>query len=160
MKPGEDQGGDGLELRNVKAKHSSKPSYIRFKNTTQRRVDVIWINYDGVKVKYKTLLPMEYFDVTSFVSHPWIFRDADNKMKLVCGKREIFDCPQPTYVKLKDGVRATRQVVNITLPLYSLRDYALRTVQKHIRQADDAYALAIPAHLQRELFERLRSQEM
>jgi len=157
--PPEDQGGG--QLLNVKSHHSTRPSYIRFKNTTTRRVDVIWINYDGVKVKYKTLLPTEYFDVTSFVSHPWIFRDADNQsVKFVCGSREIFDCPQPVYVKLKNGVRATRQVVNITLPLYSLRDYALRTVEKHMRKADDAYALAIPANLQKELFERLRSLEM
>jgi len=151
---------DEALLRNVKSLHSSKPSYIRFKNTTQRRVDVIWINYDGIKVKYKTLQPMEYFDVSSFVSHPWIFRDADNHTKLVCGSSEVYDCPQPVYVKLRDGVRATRQVVHISLPLYSLRDCALRTVQKHMRKADDAYALAIPVHLQKELFERLRSQEM
>jgi hypothetical protein len=37
----------------LRSKSSARASYIRFLNTTTRRVDVIWINYDGVRVKYK-----------------------------------------------------------------------------------------------------------
>lgn len=42
----------------------------------------------------QTLEPNDHFDVTSFVSHPWIFRDAETHMKLNCGSREVFDCPE------------------------------------------------------------------
>ncbi|OXA58667.1 von Hippel-Lindau disease tumor suppressor [Folsomia candida] len=145
-----------IENDNKPSKASRRPSYIRFKNTTERKVDVIWINYDGVRVKYKTLQPKEFFDVTSFVSHPWIFRDSDNHTKLICSSREIFDCPEPVYVKVNDGVRATRKLVNISLPLYSLHDCAMQAIQKMMKDPDDVYALEIPSSLQKELYDRVR----
>jgi len=139
----------------LKSKTSSKHAYIRFINMTKRLVDVIWINYEGVRVKYKTLQPTEYFDVTSFVNHPWIFRDAETHTKLVVSSQEVFDVPEPVYLRLQNGrVQATRAIVAITLPLYSLHECALQAVQKLIREPSHVESLEIPYSLKKELLER------
>jgi len=139
----------------LKSKTSTKHAYIRFINMTKRRVDVIWINYEGVRVKYKTLEPTEYFDVTSFVNHPWIFRDAETHTKLVVSSQEVYDVPEPVYLRLQNGrVQATRAIVAITLPVYSLHECALQAVQKMIREPADVESLEIPFTLKKELLER------
>lgn len=49
-------------------------SFVRFVNRTQRHVDIVWLNYEGARVRYKTLQPEQFVDVNTFVGHPWIFR--------------------------------------------------------------------------------------
>ena len=41
----------------AKSGPSSVPSFLRFINRTPRLVDVIWLNYDGIRIRYKTLPP-------------------------------------------------------------------------------------------------------
>ncbi|ODN02725.1 Von Hippel-Lindau disease tumor suppressor [Orchesella cincta] len=136
----------------LRSKTSTKHAYIRFINMTHRRVDVIWINYEGVRVKYKTLEAGEYFDVTSFVNHPWIFRDAETHTKLVVSSKEVFDVPEPVYLKLQNGrVQATRAIVAITTPLYSLHEWAIQAVLKNLREPADVNDLDIPNSLKQEL---------
>ncbi|CAG7836705.1 unnamed protein product [Allacma fusca] len=109
----------------------------------------------GVRVKYKTLEPNEYFDVTSFVNHPWIFRDSETQTKLVVRSQEVYDCPEPVYVKLREGMlRPTRSLVTITLPVYSLQECAMQAIQRALHTPEDAYKLEIPVALQKELHHR------
>ena len=65
---------DDVVLRSEPSTHHS---FVRFCNRTLRRADVIWFNYTGQGVKYKTLLPTQTVDVNTFVGHPWMFRDHD-----------------------------------------------------------------------------------
>jgi von Hippel-Lindau disease tumor supressor len=44
-------------------------------------VNILWLNYEGERVRYKTLQPNQFVDVNTFVGHPWIFRDADTGME-------------------------------------------------------------------------------
>jgi len=141
-------------LRSTK---DARPSYIRFANRTSRRVDVIWINFEGVRVKYKTLEPTEEFDVTSFVTHPWVFLDAETHTKLMVNSQEYFNCPE-TGVRFKGGENLRphpfRLYVTITLPVYSLMECALQCVQRNLNHPRAAYQLEIPSALQTELFQR------
>ena len=47
-------------------------AFVRFFNASPRNVDVIWINFNGGRVKYKTLEPKQFFDVNTYVAHPWV----------------------------------------------------------------------------------------
>lgn len=80
----------------IKSQPSRALSFIRFKNVTQRIVDVIWINYEGARVKYKTLQPEEFFDVNTYVAHPWIFLDALSHERLNANSRHLYE-PGPWY---------------------------------------------------------------
>jgi len=139
----------------VRSKNSTRHSHVRFVNMTCRRVDVIWINYEGVRVKYRTLEPKDYFDVTSFVTHPWIFLDSETHNKLVVSSKEVFDIPEPVYVRGKEGApQPTRAYVKITLPVYSLKECSLQMIQKCLKNPKDAFELEIPTLLQRDLHQR------
>jgi len=144
-----------VEARPLLSKRDPRHSYIRFANRTTRKVDVIWINFEGVRVKYKTLEPREEFDVTSFVTHPWIFLDSETHTKLIVKSKEYFDCPVPTEVRLREGqIVSLRLYVAITLPVYSLKECALQCIQKCLNHPKAAYQLEIPSALQDDLFQR------
>lgn len=49
----------------IRSQQSRGLSFVRFCNATERKVDVIWINYEGARVRYKTLEPKEFVDVIS-----------------------------------------------------------------------------------------------
>ncbi|XP_071517189.1 uncharacterized protein [Panulirus ornatus] len=74
----------------IRSLRSRQRSYVRFVNRTQRTVDVIWLDYNGVRQKYKTLIPGEAFKVNTFVTHPWIFRDAETTATLLVNSEEVF----------------------------------------------------------------------
>ena len=76
MSDSEAMGNSSGEVK-LRSEPSRTHSYVRFCNRTLRRADVIWFNYEGQGVKYKTLLPTQTVDVNTFVGHPWMFRDHD-----------------------------------------------------------------------------------
>lgn len=103
---------DLLVSRRLRSKGSYLHSYIRFVNCTQRLVDIVWLNHEGVSVRYKTLPSKNWVDVNTYVGHPWIFRDAITGDKLVVQLKEVFEPPAHCYER--DG--AVRRVVMITIP--------------------------------------------
>ena len=89
-------------------------SFVRFVNVTERRVNVVWLNYEGERVHYKTLQPQHFVDVNTFVGHPWIFQDADTGDKLVVQLKEEY---QPIGFSMKaDGWPPQRKIVKISVP--------------------------------------------
>ncbi|XP_072141990.1 uncharacterized protein Vhl isoform X5 [Dermacentor andersoni] len=68
MAMGDDQG----QVRCLVSGPSLCPSYVRFVNKTNRHVDVIWLNYEGLRIKYKSLGPNQTCsneDSTSIKQH-------------------------------------------------------------------------------------------
>ncbi|KAK7868785.1 hypothetical protein R5R35_003630 [Gryllus longicercus] len=136
--------------------HSTR-SFLRFFNNTERKVDVIWLNYEGQNVKFKTLSPGGFVDVNTYVTHPWIFIDSETKDRLVVKSGQVF-LPEPWYTRYlglpRNQLQQTqiqRTHVFITIPLFSLRQRALQIVRNNLVNPEDAYKLEIPKELQNEL---------
>jgi len=87
---------DGGARHSIKSYPNKKLSFVRFLNQTQRKVEVIWINYEGARVRYKTLEPQDYFDVNTYVAHPWVFQDAKTREYLLVDSKDIYE-PGPWY---------------------------------------------------------------
>lgn len=79
---------DGKVLRSL---HSLMFSYVIFISRTNRRVDILWMNYEGKPVKYNALEQYgEAYPVTTFVTHPWVFKDADTGDHLLANGQDVF----------------------------------------------------------------------
>lgn len=139
--------------RHIKVPLKSGPSlslcYVRFINVTDKRVDVIWVNYNGVCVCYRTLAPRCYIDIETFVSHPWIFRNSDTWDRMDICKQEVYHI-EPSDVKLLKCNR--RLPAHITLPVYSLKELCYQSIRKSLSNKNQIYQLDIPKSLQDELY--------
>ena len=100
--------------KRLKSGPSMVHSFVRFLNCTARRVDVVWLNHEGVGIKYRTLGPNQWVDVNTYVGHPWIFRDSATGDKLVVQLKEVFE---PSSWKNDDeNAVPQRKTFNITIP--------------------------------------------
>ena len=99
--------------KRLKSDRSMVHSFVRFLNCTVRRVDVVWLNYEGIGKKYQTLAPNQWIDVNTYVGHPWIFRDSATGDKLVVQLKEVFEPPG-----WSNGGNTVphRKTFNITIP--------------------------------------------
>lgn len=102
----------------LKSSASKNMAFVTFLNNTERKVDVIWINYEGLGIKYKTLEPTDRVDVNTFEGHPWIFRDSFSGDKLIADQQDIFYAQAVFITEETSGwhLRHQRQVVEIQLP--------------------------------------------
>lgn len=148
----------GINKELLKSLNYMTRSFVRFHNNTRRQVDVVWINYEGQHVKYKTLSPGGFVDVNTYVTHPWLFIDSETKDRLVVKSEEVF-MPEPWFNRylgvprheLNQHQQIDRTNVYITIPLFSLRQRALQVIRNRLRCPEHAYNLELPTHLQQEL---------
>jgi von Hippel-Lindau disease tumor supressor len=143
----------------LRSRDSLYKSFVRFINNTDRKVDVIWINFEGQYVKYKTLTPGAFFDANTYATHPWLFIDSETQDKLVVKSKEVFR-PQPWHVRYQHlehlPCRPERTRVYITIPVYTLRQRSLQVVRNNLSQPEDAFKLELPKSLQNELATMVR----
>ena len=150
-----------IPIPELKSRQSLHKSYIRFQNNTNRKVDIIWINYEGHHVKYKTLMPGSYYDVNTFATHPWLFIDSETQDRLVVQSKEVFS-PEPWHLQIRHlrrgeiPPRVERTNVYITIPLYPLRQRCLQVVRNNLSQPEDAFKLELPNSLRNELADMVR----
>lgn len=142
-----DEAEDQQFLRSINNVHSS---FVRFINTTSRNVGVYWIDYNGQAVQYKVVPHRDYLDVNTFETHPWIFIDEETRDRFRVNARDVF-YPRRSMRREDVPARIVRTFVRITLPMYTLRDLALRAIKKLLRFDHHAFLLEIPRSLQIEL---------
>lgn len=117
--------------------------FVKFINKTPHNVNLYWIDYQGQAVTYGALVPNDYVDINTFVTHPWIFVDTETMDRYTVNQKDVFF---PELMQRPDRVR-----IYITLPLYTLRELSLRAIRKCLKNDLQAFQLDIPRSLQYEL---------
>jgi len=67
----------------LKSLHADSQSLVTFISRTHRPFCVYWLDYHGRHVKYCQLTYAQQFNIRTFETHPWIFRDSETGDKLV-----------------------------------------------------------------------------
>ncbi|KAK3857541.1 hypothetical protein Pcinc_036212 [Petrolisthes cinctipes] len=130
---------------------SQTRTFVRFVNRTRRYVDVIWLDFRGVKQTYTRLGPGQLYKVVTYITHPWIFRDAETNCKLLVNSQEIYYPKPMPQIPLGHPVygQASRNHISayISIPLYTLKVRAAQVVQLCLGDLKDAHTLDIPKNL-------------
>lgn len=133
-----------MHLVPIRSEQSTELARLTIRNTTQRSVEVLWINYDSKLVRYKILRPADRFPITTYKSHPWIFREYDTGLLMHINHKDILWPEASTPEKYS-------QAVDIHFPLFSMKTIALWKVVENIQRISDIDTLELPASLLAEL---------
>ena len=117
------------QLPDIRSRNSDNESLAMFVSSTDRPVDVFWVNYQGRRVKYKTLEPRETYMVSTFETHPWVFRDADTGMLVLGNYEEVYmpiecDASHPVFtvpLSIPGCIARPTSQVSRSMPTYSIR---------------------------------------
>lgn len=111
-------------------------------NTTNRIVDVFWINYSSQLQRFRTLHPRSQpFKIKTYVSHPWIFRDLLTGQLMHVNHQEVCwphksERPHIAYIQF---------------PLQKLKTIALWQIVRDVYSEEQIDRLEIPEILMRDL---------
>jgi len=145
----------------LRSEKCEKKCYVQFVNQSDRCIEVVWINYSGNEELYRILLPKEKYDMNTFVTHPWIFRDHLTHQPLTVNSSNVFhprqsvirvDVPQdPNLANPVVHYRLVRAEVQIRIPVYSLKELCIYTVRKVVQNESSIRLLELPQSLREEL---------
>nr|CAI5834557.1 unnamed protein product [Callosobruchus analis] len=133
---------------------SDQKAYVRFVNKTGKCIELVWLDFNGIYVRYKILAHEEYLDVNTYKGHPWIALDFESKDRMHIEKSFIY-FPKTTREYFKERLPdteipenfETRIRAHITHPLYSLTYAAILAVGKLLKKGSDVDRLELPKEL-------------
>jgi len=86
-------------FRSAKSKQPS--AHITFTNSSDRSIELVWINYVGQEKRYDEVQPNNSHTQESFSTHPWLVKDAsthENIFLFIPRNQE----PQHFYISIED----------------------------------------------------------
>jgi len=92
----------------LKSLNCDSQSLVTFISRTRRPFCVYWLDYHGRRVKYCELNYAQQFNVRTYETHPWIFRDSETGDSLVTA-----DGSEVYMPKRWDGGNADRVIIGI-----------------------------------------------
>lgn len=81
----------------LRSLNNDVPSYVSFFNRSYRAVNLFWINYEGKLLRYARLPPLKGTAMNTYVTHPWIVRDAHTGYPLLMNGKPVFHPPTDTH---------------------------------------------------------------
>lgn len=129
----------------VRSTDSSSRAYLRFTNKTTRPVDIWWRDFRGTRHHYICIDAGAYYDVNTFITHPWEFTDAVTKERYFINNTHIYRPPANL------GGMRFRTNWNITIGVRSLRETCMLALALRIKKAKRVRYLELPKTLEWEL---------
>lgn len=146
---------------------SRKGCPIRFVNRTSRKVNVIWLDFEGYPRNYGTLEPTMYFHISTYEGHPWICKDSLTMTRMLINSVEVYypsavdeeEVPDKELgcflsllsdnYKCTDSFNRKEEIIYITVPMLPLLKLAAETVAKRLHTQADITSLQIPTRLKK-----------
>lgn len=148
-----------------------------FKNKTQKRASLKWLDFSGNEIEFAKLLPEQTYSASTFITHPWIFIDIDTGENLSV---QVPGCRLPVFEaykftqrlvhlaslqQLTQMLRGEAQIVvrivdQVYPPPSDLRLQAMNVVEEVLegRSIDEISSLELPKSLEEELVRNLSLQ--
>ncbi|XP_074660908.1 protein Vhl-like [Tubulanus polymorphus] len=137
-----DEGSDVDADSLPKSMYSDMPTVVNFANTSERTVDVVWLDFNGRMVWYYTLEPTDSVEMQTYVTHPWVFIDKYSGARMRANRNMVYH-PTPNNGNVP--------TVLIHIPVYKLKERCLQVVSKALHERTDAEKLDIPTTLKHDL---------
>ncbi|KAJ7987988.1 hypothetical protein DPEC_G00318960 [Dallia pectoralis] len=139
------------ETRSVRSLNANVRTSVNFINRTKQSARAWWLDYSGHPVSYGDIGTNELLSMTTYLTHPWVFRASRNGAKLLANQLGVY-MPTATTEYEEDEDPKFLDVF-ITTPVYSLQEYCLVLIRKLV-QEEDIGRLEIPEALRGELRQR------
>uniref|UniRef100_A0A182FX66 von Hippel-Lindau disease tumour suppressor beta domain-containing protein n=1 Tax=Anopheles albimanus TaxID=7167 RepID=A0A182FX66_ANOAL len=141
----------------LKSEQSEIRSFVKYINTTQRPVEVLWVDYSGRASHFKLLQPREFCLVNTYVTHPWRFRDRETGEQMHVRNQTVY-MPEPWFTSFDSNGKLTRKEIRIHFPLRTLRENCLWRITELVPGEDGLRVLEIPRILVDELLDRRKNK--
>lgn len=108
-----------IQEGDVKSLNSHAVSPVRFQNNTGRRVNLIWVDFQGRQRVQFELETEQGINFNTYVTHPWRAEDTESRNGLLLNLYETFYPPNPEVARIDMRQRRAlvrRLNVNITTP--------------------------------------------
>lgn len=127
-------------VKQLKIKSGPSTHHCRLKlfNCTPYKIDIYWIDYQSNYKPYTQLNANETLPIGTYVSHPWVFINAQTGEYQQINHKNIFWPEQLILTNTRGERYLNCELIKIHMPLRTLKECALLTI---FRQLSNEMAL-------------------